>query len=277
MKKVSAIKQIVRGMPTQDGAGVTLTRIIGQPALPRLDPFLMLDEFGSDKPQDYLAGFPEHPHRGFQTVTYMLAGKMEHKDSVGNTGLIETGGIQWMNAGRGIIHSEMPKQTEGLMRGFQLWVNLPASEKMSQPNYQDIKAAEVPVVDVSDGLEVKVLVGQFHGVSGPVSAQAVKPLFLDCCFSQAQVLSIPCDEQHHFFVYCYEGEIKFADETLKKGQLAVLNPATAIEFSAQAAANCIVVGGLPINEPVVQYGPFVMNTQSEIEQAFVDFRNGQLA
>lgn len=277
MNKVSSIKQIVRGMPTQDGAGVTLTRIIGQPALPRLDPFLMLDEFGSDKPQDYLAGFPQHPHRGFQTVTYMLAGKMEHKDSVGNTGLIEAGGIQWMNAGRGIIHSEMPKKTEGLMRGFQLWVNLPASEKMSLPNYQDIKAAEVPVVDAIVGVEVKVLVGQFHGVSGPVSAQAVKPLFLDCCFKHTQSLSIPCDEQHNFFIYCYEGQISIGGEKLIKGQLAVLNPSSAIELTGEAEACCIVVGGLPIGEPIVQHGPFVMNTEAEIHKAFDDFRSGLFA
>lgn len=277
MKKTGAIQQIVRGMPTQDGAGVTLTRIIGQPLLPRLDPFLMLDEFGSDKPQDYLAGFPEHPHRGFQTVTYMLAGKMEHRDSAGNSGVIENGGIQWMNAGRGIIHSEMPKQTQGLMRGFQLWVNLPASEKMSAPNYQDIKAADVPLVKVKEGVEVRVLVGQFNGVSGPVSAQAVKPLFLDCAFLQQQSLSIPRDEQHNFFVYCYEGEIQFDDEAVGKGQLAVLNPDSFINVSAKKGTRCIVVGGLPLNEPVVQYGPFVMNTEQEIHQAFDDYRNGRLA
>lgn len=237
----------------------------------------MLDEFGSDKAQDYIAGFPEHPHRGFQTVTYMLDGKMEHKDSVGNTGMIETGGIQWMNAGRGIIHSEMPKQTEGLMRGFQLWVNLPASEKMSAPNYQDIKAAEVPVVEAMEGLKVKVLVGEFNGVAGPVTAQAVKPLFLDCMFSKKQSLSIPRDDQQNFFVYCYEGEISIGNEKLLKGQLAVLDFGTDIEIHGNIAANCIVVGGLPINEPIVQYGPFVMNTEQEIRDAFEDYQQGRFA
>ncbi|MDP5039780.1 MAG: pirin family protein [Paraglaciecola sp.] len=275
MKHSKQIKQIVRGLATQDGAGVTLTRIIGQPALPRLDPFLMLDEFGSDKPQDYLAGFPEHPHRGFQTVTYMLAGKMEHKDSVGNTGLIETGGIQWMNAGRGIIHSEMPKQTEGLMRGFQLWVNLPAKDKMSAPNYQDIKAADVPVVNISEGLKIKVLAGEFDSVIGPVSAQAVSPLFLDCVFEKKQAVVIPREEQQYFFVYCYEGEVEVGNEKIIKGQLAVLESQTTIELVGEAGAQCIVVGAFPINEPVAQYGPFVMNTEHEIQQAFEDYQKGR--
>ena len=277
MKHTNKIKQIVRGMATQDGAGVTLTRIIGQPSLPRLDPFLMLDEFGSDKPQDYLAGFPQHPHRGFQTVTYMLAGKMEHRDSSGNTGMIETGGIQWMNAGKGIIHSEMPKQTEGLMRGFQLWVNLPANEKMSQPNYQDIKAEQVPVVRDIAGLEVRVLVGEFMDISGPVNAQAVKPVFLDCRFSQNQKLELPCDNEQVFFVYCYEGELVLANQTLVKGQLAVLEPSSMLSILGSAGSQCIIVGGRPINEPVVQYGPFVMNTEEEIRQAVDDFRQGRLA
>jgi redox-sensitive bicupin YhaK (pirin superfamily) len=275
MTQQKIIKQIVSGIPTQDGAGVTLTRIIGQPSLPRLDPFLMLDEFGSDEPQDYLAGFPEHPHRGFQTVTYMLAGKMEHRDSVGNTGMIETGGIQWMNAGKGIIHSEMPKQTEGLMRGFQLWINLPSYEKMSAPNYQDIKAEQVPVVRDIVGLEVKVLVGEFNGVSGPVKAQAVKPLFLDCQFSHSQVFSLPCDIEQVFFVYCYEGELTLGKESLSKGQLAVLESTTMISLSGSEGSQCIVVGGHPINEPIVQHGPFVMNTEQEIHQAFDDYRQGR--
>ena len=269
------IKQLVSGIATQDGAGVSLTRIIGQPALPRLDPFLMLDEFGSEQPQDYLAGFPEHPHRGFQTVTYMLAGKMEHRDSVGNSGMIETGGIQWMNAGRGIIHSEMPKQTEGLMRGFQLWVNLPANEKMSAPNYQDIKAEQVPVVSEIDGVQIKVLVGEYNGVKGPVEAQAVKPLFIDCHFSQSQELTIPVASEQVFFVYCYEGELTIGQQVVRKGQLAVLESCCLIGLRGAAESRCIVVGGRPINEPVVQYGPFVMNTEQEIRQAIEDFRQGR--
>ena len=269
------IKQLVSGIATQDGAGVRLTRIIGQPALPRLDPFLMLDEFGSDQAQDYLAGFPEHPHRGFQTVTYMLAGKMEHRDSVGNKGVIETGGIQWMNAGRGIIHSEMPKQTEGLMRGFQLWVNLPASEKMSAPNYQDIKADQVPVITEQTGLQIRVLVGEFNGVKGPVEAQAVKPLFIDCHFSQNQEVTIPVAPEQVFFVYCYQGELSLGHQVVRKGQLAVLESTNLIGLRGVADSRCIVVGGRPLNEPVVQYGPFVMNTEQEIRQAIEDFRQGR--
>ena len=269
------IKQLVSGIATQDGAGVRLTRIIGQPALPRLDPFLMLDEFGSDQAQDYLAGFPEHPHRGFQTVTYMLAGKMEHRDSVGNKGVIETGGIQWMNAGRGIIHSEMPKQTEGLMRGFQLWVNLPASEKMSAPNYQDIKADQVPVITEQTGLQIRVLVGEFNGVKGPVEAQAVKPLFIDCHFSQSQEVTIPVAPEQVFFVYCYQGELSLGHQVVRKGQLAVLESTNLIGLRGVADSRCIVVGGRPLNEPVVQYGPFVMNTEQEIRQAIEDFRQGR--
>lgn len=275
--QATKIKQLVSGIATQDGAGVRLSRIIGQPALPRLDPFLMLDEFGSDQPQDYLAGFPEHPHRGFQTVTYMLAGKMEHRDSAGNSGIIETGGIQWMNAGRGIIHSEMPKQTEGLMRGFQLWVNLPASEKMSAPNYQDIKAEQVPEVTDITGLYIKVLVGEFNGVTGPVDAQAVKPLFIDCHFSQNKDLAIPVANEQVFFVYCYEGELAIGQQVVRKGQLAVLEPCSMINVHGAKQSRCIVVGGRPINEPIVQYGPFVMNTEQEIRQAFEDFRQGRFA
>lgn len=272
---IARIKQIVRGMPTQDGAGVTLTRIIGQPALPRLDPFLMLDEFGSDKAQDYIAGFPEHPHRGFQTVTYMLAGKMEHQDSVGNKGLIETGGIQWMNAGKGIIHSEMPKQTAGLMRGFQLWVNLPAKQKMSEPNYQDIPANQVPVFEDLAGIKIKVLVGEFNGVEGPVKAESIEPLFLDCHFEDQMTLSVPVDLHYVFFVYCYENEVLIGDELVSKGQLAVLNSAELIAISGKKDSACIIVGGRPINEPIVQYGPFVMNTEQEIKQAYEDYRQGR--
>ena len=190
------ISKIVTGMAAQDGAGVKLKRVLGQPALRNLDPFLMLDEFGSKNPNDYLAGFPAHPHRGFQTVTYMLEGKMLHQDSAGNKGLIEKGGIQWMNAGRGIIHEEMPQHSEKAMRGFQLWVNLPAAEKMSAPNYQDIQADNVPTVEL-ENLSVKVLAGEFHGISGPVSTQAVKPLFLDFTFANATSVEVPLSESHN--------------------------------------------------------------------------------
>lgn len=277
-----AIEKVVTGMPTSDGAGVSLTRIIGQPDLPRLDPFLMLDFFGSDNPGEYIAGFPPHPHRGFQTVTYMLAGKMRHKDSVGNEGVIEAGGIQWMNAGRGIIHEEMPEQEKGLLQGFQLWVNLPASEKMSAPNYQDIQPDNVPTVRVQDA-EVKVLAGEVNGVEGPVRTTAVAPTFLDVALKSGSA-SIAVKTDEAAFIYVYEGRViinKGAQRTetiVSQGELGVLSHhGKQLFVSSEAKCKFIVVSGKPINEPVVQYGPFVMNTQQEIIQAFNDYQSGTLA
>ena len=276
------IVKVVRGMPTSDGAGVSLTRIIGQPDLPRLDPFLMLDFFGSDNPGEYIAGFPPHPHRGFQTVTYMLAGKMRHKDSVGNEGVIDAGGIQWMNAGRGIIHEEMPEQEEGLLQGFQLWVNLPAKEKMSAPNYQDIQPDSVPTVQIQNA-SVKVLAGEVDGVKGPVKTTAVAPTFLDIDLKSGQC-DIALKSNEAAFLYVYEGNITVgkgdqAQKTmLESGELGVLSQqGTRLSFSSEKGSKIIVVSGKPINEPVVQYGPFVMNSQQEIVQAFNDYQSGVLA
>ena len=278
------IEKVVSGMPTSDGAGVSLTRIIGQPDLPRLDPFLMLDFFGSDKPDEYIAGFPPHPHRGFQTVTYMLAGKMRHKDSVGNEGIIDAGGIQWMNAGKGIIHEEMPEQEEGLLRGFQLWVNLPASEKMTAPNYQDIKPGSVPTVHIDDA-KVKVLAGTLAGITGPVKTTAVAPTFLDITLSNGtSKISVGLNETS--FIYVYEGSLIVNEGTegiynraltLKQGQLGVVSKeGKELVVSSREPAKFILVSGKPINEPVVQYGPFVMNSQQEIVQAFNDYQDGTL-
>ena len=276
------IVKVVRGMPTSDGAGVSLTRIIGQPDLPRLDPFLMLDFFGSDNPGEYIAGFPPHPHRGFQTVTYMLAGKMRHKDSVGNEGVIDAGGIQWMNAGRGIIHEEMPEQEEGLLQGFQLWVNLPAKEKMSAPNYQDIQPDIVPTVQIQNA-SVKVLAGEVDGVKGPVKTTAVAPTFLDIDLKSGQC-DIALKSNEAAFLYVYEGNITVgkgdqAQKTmLESGELGVLSQqGTRLSFSSEKGSKIIVVSGKPINEPIVQYGPFVMNSQQEIVQAFSDYQSGVLA
>lgn len=276
------IEKVVTGMPTSDGAGVSLTRIIGQPDLPRLDPFLMLDFFGSDNPGEYIAGFPPHPHRGFQTVTYMLAGKMRHKDSVGNEGVIDAGGIQWMNAGRGIIHEEMPEQEEGLLQGFQLWVNLPAIEKMSAPNYQDIQPDSVPMAHIQNA-DVKVLAGAIEGVQGPVKTTAVSPTFLDVALkSGPSEIAMSSDESA--FIYVYEGDVVInkgdqGNETiLKQGELGVLSQkGTQLCVSTDTDCKFIVVSGKPINEPVVQYGPFVMNSQQEIVQAFNDYQSGVLA
>ena len=276
------IVKVVRGMPTSDGAGVSLTRIIGQPDLPRLDPFLMLDFFGSDNPGEYIAGFPPHPHRGFQTVTYMLAGKMRHKDSVGNEGVIDAGGIQWMNAGRGIIHEEMPEQEEGLLQGFQLWVNLPAKEKMSAPNYQDIQPDSVPTVQIQNA-SVKVLAGEVDGVKGPVKTTAVAPTFIDIDLKSGQC-DIALKSNEAAFLYVYEGNITVgkgdqAQKTmLESGELGVLSQqGTRLSFSSEKGSKIIVVSGKPINEPIVQYGPFVMNSQQEIVQAFNDYQSGVLA
>jgi redox-sensitive bicupin YhaK (pirin superfamily) len=273
---MTSIKSKVQGMPASDGAGVKLSRVIGQPNLKRLDPFLMLDEFGSDDAQDYIAGFPQHPHRGFQTVTYMLEGKMGHKDSVGNTGVIEDGGLQWMNAGKGIIHEEMPQQTQGRMRGFQLWVNLPASEKMSAPGYQDIPSAQIPEVTLNKAM-VRVLAGHFNDVEGPVKTQAIHPQFLDLHLQAQSSVSWETVPTHNGFVYVYEGQLSIGNESLHKGQLGVLNFDESITLSASSETKAIFVSGEPINEPIVQYGPFVMNTEAEIHQAIKDYQSGVLA
>ena len=276
------IEKVVTGMPTSDGAGVSLTRIIGEPDLPRLDPFLMLDLFGSDNPGEYIAGFPPHPHRGFQTVTYMLAGKMRHKDSVGNEGVIDAGGIQWMNAGRGIIHEEMPEQEEGLLQGFQLWVNLPAIEKMSAPNYQDIQPDSVPMAHIQNA-DVKVLAGAIEGVQGPVKTTAVSPTFLDVALKSGPS-EIAMNSDESAFIYVYEGDVVInkgeqGNKTiLEQGELGVLSQkGTQLCVSTDTECKFIVVSGKPINEPVVQYGPFVMNSQQEIVQAFNDYQSGVLA
>ena len=248
----------VKGIATSDGAGVSLTRIIGQPSLPRLDPFLMLDFFGSDKPNEYLAGFPAHPHRGFQTVTYMLDGKMRHKDSVGNEGIIEAGGIQWMNAGKGIIHEEMPEQEDGLLRGFQLWVNLPSAEKMSAPNYQDIKPQDVNVIE-KDNMTVRVLAGGFEGCVGPVKTDAVDSTFLDVHLpTPGAVFSQQFANNATVFVYVYEGSIDSSGERLGTGELGVFSEGESLTITANDVCRFIVVAGMPLNEPGLQYGPFVM-------------------
>ena len=265
------------GMPASDGAGVKLNRIIGQPALPDLDPFLMLDEFGSDDPKAYIAGFPSHPHRGFETVTYMLAGRMRHKDNAGNEGLLGPGSVQWMTAGRGIVHSEMPEQESGLMQGFQLWVNLPAKDKMTAPRYQDIAADRVPAADLGGGVSVRVLAGEIAGVKGPVDPGATQPIFLDVTLAPGAAATIPLPAGHNAFVYVYEGEAGVGDaaEALARGRIGVLSPGDEVRLGSDAGARLILVAGKPLREPVAKYGPFVMNTQAELRQAFEDYRAGR--
>ncbi|MGH8041536.1 MAG: pirin family protein [Rudaea sp.] len=272
------VQRIVRGRPTSDGAGVKLTRVIGQPDLDMLDPFLMLDEFRSDSAGDYIAGFPEHPHRGFETVTYMLAGRMRHGDNQGNSGLLTPGSVQWMTAGRGILHSEMPEQENGLMWGFQLWVNLPAKDKMTAPRYQDIAPERIPETEVG-GASVRVIAGTLGTVHGPVADVVTQPVYLDVRLPAGATVELPLPEGHNAFIYLYEGQAKIgagASANLVRGDLAVLTAGAGVKLTADvAAAKLILVAGKPLNEPVAKYGPFVMNTQQQIAQAVEDFRAGR--
>ncbi len=273
-----AVQQIVRGQATSDGAGVRLTRVIGQGALPDLDPFLLLDEFGSDDAADYLAGFPEHPHRGFETVTYMLAGRMRHRDNQGNSGLLTPGSVQWMTAGRGILHSEMPEQEAGLMQGFQLWVNLPSSDKLTAPRYQDISPDRIPEV-VIEGGRVRVIAGEFGGVVGPVAGIATMPTYLDARLEPNARFEAPLPMTHNAFVYVFEGSATIGEKThaqkLERGDLGVLALGTRVEMRAGSeGAACLIVAGQPLGEPVARYGPIVMSTQTELRAAFEDLRRG---
>ncbi|MBM3116736.1 pirin family protein [Jeongeupia naejangsanensis] len=273
------IARIVRGMATSDGGGVRLNRVIGSQDLPMLDPFLLLDEFRSDNADDYLAGFPEHPHRGFETVTYMLAGQMQHGDNKGNTGNLGPGSVQWMTAGRGIVHSEMPQQENGLLQGFQLWVNLPASDKMTAPRYQEFAASEIPQVALDGGGSVKVIAGTFGGVTGPVSGVATQPSYYDVILPAGATLDLTMPAEHHAFIYVYQNVLSVVDgpqeRPVKQGELAALTQGDTIAVGAlEQEVRFIVVAGKPLNETVARYGPFVMNTAEEVQQAFVDFQQG---
>ena len=274
------VERKVRGVATSDGAGVRLTRVIGSPALPDLDPFLLLDEFRSDRADDYIAGFPDHPHRGFETVTYMLAGRMRHGDNQGNSGLLGPGSVQWMTAGRGIVHSEMPEQEDGLMWGFQLWVNLPAREKMTAPRYQDIAPEAIPELQAAPGARVRVIAGRLGEVEGPVRAQATEPLYLDVALQPDAVLEAAVPGGHNAFVYVYEGAARIGaggGEVVSRGELGVLGRGTHAALAAAGeTARLILVAGRPLGEPVVRYGPFVMNSEAEIRQAMSDYRAGRL-
>ena len=267
----------IRGMDTSDGAGVKLKRVIGQPGLDMLDPFLLLDEFRSDQADDYIAGFPEHPHRGFETVTYMLAGNMLHKDNHGNGGDLTPGSVQWMTAGRGILHSEMPQQKNGLMWGFQLWVNLPAKDKMCAPRYQDLAPDRIPLVHPADGVEVRVIAGELAGAVGPVEGIATDPVYVDVSLAAGAQWSLSLPLGHHGFAYVFDGESALVGgEKLRRSELGVFSDGDCIQLQGgDAASRLIVVAGRPLNEPVARYGPFVMNTQAQIHQAIADFRGGK--
>jgi redox-sensitive bicupin YhaK (pirin superfamily) len=274
-----AVVQTLRGQPASDGAGVKLTRVIGQPRLPDLDPFLLLDEFGTDKAEDYIAGFPEHPHRGFETVTYMLDGRMRHKDNHGHEGVLEPGAVQWMTAGRGIVHSEMPEQREGRMRGFQLWMNLPAKDKMAPPNYQEFDAATLPVVE-RPGAQVKVIAGALDGAIGPVKQPATDPIYMDIRLDAGVDFALPLPAGHSAFVYVYEGGLTVGVSreaaTIHAQELAVLGDGIEVRLQGRAPrTRAILVAGRPLREPVARYGPFVMNTREELHQAFADYQAGR--
>jgi redox-sensitive bicupin YhaK (pirin superfamily) len=272
------IERVVGGQFVMDGAGVKINRVLTQPLQRRLDPFLMLDAFGSDKAGDYIAGFPEHPHRGFETVTYMLAGRMRHRDSAGNEGLVSDGGVQWMTAGRGVVHSEMPEQNEGLMEGFQLWLNLPASDKMGAPWYRDIPAEEVPRFALPSGAEVQVIAGSTHGVTGAVQREATQPLYLDIHLPQGVEFEQPLPAGHNAFFYVYRGEVVVDGKAVPQARMAILDnakEADGVRIKATADSRLILIAGRPLNEPIAQYGPFVMNTNAEVFQAVEDFRAGR--
>jgi redox-sensitive bicupin YhaK (pirin superfamily) len=275
--KLRPLIRKLRGEATSDGAGVSLTRVIGGHGLPDLDPFLLFDEFRSDNPGDYIGGFPDHPHRGFETVTYMLAGRMRHRDNKGNTGLLTPGSVQWMTAARGLVHSEMPEQQDGRMWGFQLWVNLPAADKMGTPRYQDIAPERIPEVALGAGSRVRVLAGDFAGASGPVQGVATAPLYLDLHLAAGDRLELPVPATHAAFAYVYEASASVGAGLLGRGEIGVLGEGEAVEVAAGSdeAARLVLVAGRPLHEPVVRYGPFVMNTRAQIVQAIDDFNAGR--
>ncbi|MGD8376460.1 MAG: pirin family protein [Acidobacteriota bacterium] len=279
-----SITRTVEGQETTDGQGVRLRRTIGTPVLDHLDPFLLLDEFRSDDPGDYIGGFPDHPHRGFETVTYMLAGLMQHRDHAGNQGDLRAGSVQWMTAGRGIVHSEMPKQVDGLMWGFQLWVNLPAASKMIEPRYQDIPPEAVPEVKMGEGKLARVIAGVVEGVEGPVRGVATSPMYLDLRLSPAVKVAHPVPAEYNGFIYVFEGSLEVAGReddpnvTIPRGTLGVLGAGDAIATTTgPEGARFLLVAARPLNEPIARRGPFVMNTNEELYQAFEDFSSGKFS
>jgi redox-sensitive bicupin YhaK (pirin superfamily) len=274
------VERLVAGQATSDGAGVKLLRVLTQNLQRRLDPFLMLDAFGTENPGDYIGGFPDHPHRGFETVTYMLEGRMRHRDSAGNEGLLSPGGVQWMTAGRGVIHSEMPEQAEGAMEGFQLWLNLHSSDKMCAPWYRDIPATEIPEA-TGPGVRVRVIAGQALGVAGAMQRQRTEPIYLDIELQAGAHFEQLVPAGHNAFVYVYRGSVAIGGTQVPRQRMAILaNRPDADGVAVQAGAEgarAILVAGAPLNEPIAQYGPFVMNSNEEIFKAVEDFRSGALA
>ncbi len=279
VQRSRSIEQQIVGQPTSDGAGVKLLRVLGQSLHTRLDPFLMLDAFKSDAAQDYIAGFPDHPHRGFETLTYLIAGRMRHHDNAGHQGLLETGGMQWMTAGRGIIHSEMPEQKEGRLEGFQLWLNLPAKEKMQPPSYLDVQSEAIAEFALTNGGKARILAGVSHGVVGAIQRPNTQPLVVDLHLPAGAEFNQALPAAHNAFFYVYRGEIAVLGQTVAEQRLAVLTNSAEVDgviLQAQQASRVLLVAGQPLHEPIVQHGPFVMNSQAEILQAISDFNAGRL-
>ncbi len=279
VKHARTVERLITGQATSDGAGVKLTRVLTQNLQQRLDPFLMLDAFGSDQPDDYIAGFPDHPHRGFETITYMLAGRMLHRDSAGNEGLLENGDVQWMTAGKGVIHSEIPQQKEGVMEGFQLWLNLPKRDKMNNPWYKDFKHSELPKYVTRQGVEVTVIAGESNDITGAVTRNITEPRYLDIHMPGNTQFEQTLSPAHNAFIYVYRGEVSVAGKTVPAQRMAIFaneSESDGVVIQASADAKLILISGQPLKEPIVQYGPFVMNTQQEIYEALSDFREGRL-
>ena len=279
LQRSRRIEALVAGYATSDGAGVRLTRLLTQKLQRRLDPFLMLDAFGSDDAEDYIAGFPDHPHRGFETITYMLDGRMRHRDSAGHEGVLAAGGVQWMTAGRGVIHSEIPEQTAGRMEGFQLWLNLPAADKMCVPWYRDFAAAELPAYRTAAGAAVTVIAGTSRDVQGAVSRPQTQPLYLDIALPAGVAFEERLAAELNAFIVVYRGAVMVADDTVTALQLAILDTAPAadgVRLTAKEDSRLLLVAGRPLQEPIVQHGPFVMNDEQEIYQAISDYRQGRL-
>jgi len=279
------LQRAIAAIPTSDGAGVKLRRSLGQSAWARLDPFLMLDHFSTENPDDYIAGFPAHPHRGFETVTYMLDGHLRHEDHLGHTGDLRSGGVQWMTAGRGIVHSEMPQQESGRMRGFQLWINLPAKEKMKPAGYRDIQPDEIPTVDLADGGRVRVIAGTLNvdgrSTPGPIQGLTTDPLYFDVELPAGAIFTHPIPAGYHAFVYPFEGSVEVgvagAARRLSTHSAGILSDGDAVTLAGGPdGGRVILLAGRPLLEPIVQYGPFVMSTREEIEQAISDYQNGTL-
>lgn len=275
--RARTVEHVVAGQPTSDGAGVKLTRVVTQHLQRRLDPFLMLDAFGTDNPRDYIAGFPDHPHRGFETVTYMIAGRMRHRDSAGHEGLLQNGGVQWMTAGRGVVHSELPEQEEGRMEGFQLWLNLPAKDKLRAPWYRDFQASDIPEVMAPGGVKVRVIAGESHGVKGAMEREVTEPLYLDIEIPAGATFSQPLAAEHNAFVYVFRGALEIEGTEVPVQRMAILRNgagADRVVLRAKEATRALLIAGRPLREPIAQYGPFVMNSQAEIAKAIQDYQAG---